>query len=113
MGESPVTNTANDPSADADPNAAPQKNKRGGRSTTVVGADLPKRSERTPDSANVDTPIPPTLSDAELNSMTKDEAQTAMGQVAFARQSAELDEATKARLKIDFDRLKNYLKSKK
>ena len=113
VGESPVTNTANDPSADADPNAAPQKNKRGGRSTTVVGADLPKRSERTPDSANVDTPIPPTLSDAELNSMTKDEAQTAMGQVAIARNSAELDDATKARLKVDFDRLKNYLKGKK
>jgi hypothetical protein len=49
----------------------------------------------------------------KLNSMTKDEAQTAMGQVAIARNSAELDEATKARLKVDFDRLKNYLKGKK
>ncbi|MEI6272936.1 MAG: hypothetical protein WCQ03_05630, partial [Phycisphaerae bacterium] len=62
---------------------------------------------------NVSTPIPPPLSETELNAMTKDELQTAMGKVAIARQSAEVDDDTKKRLKEEFDRLKNYLKGKK
>ena len=93
--------------------ASNQKSKRGGRTTTTGGNNLPKRSERTPDSANVDTPIPPPLSDEALNAMTKEEALAAMGLVAKARQSAEVDDATKARLKEDFDKLKIYLKGKK
>jgi hypothetical protein len=93
--------------------ASNQKSKRGGRTTTTGGNNLPKRSERTPDSANVDTPIPPPLSDEALNAMTKEEALAAMGLVAKARQSAEVDDATKARLKEDFDKLKLYLKGKK
>ena len=113
VGTPTATNTADAAISDADPDAAPLKNKRGARSTSVAGSDLPKRSERTPDSANVATPIPPPLSDTELNAMTKEEALTAMGIVAKARISAEVDDATKARLKEDFDKLKNYVKGKK
>ena len=93
--------------------ASNQKSKRGGRSTSTGGNNLPKRSERTPDSANVSTPIPPPLSDEALNAMTKEEAQAAISLVATARQSAEVDDATKTRLKEDFDKLKMYLKGKK
>ncbi len=111
-----ATNSSESTDANADENsseASNQKSKRGGRSTSTGGNNLPKRSERTPDSANVSTPIPPPLSDEALNAMTKEEAQAAISLVATARQSAEVDEATKTRLKEDFDKLKMYLKGKK
>ena len=111
-----ATNSSESTDANADENsseASNQKSKRGGRSTSTGGNNLPKRSERTPDSANVSTPIPPPLSDEALNAMTKEEAQAAISLVATARQSAEVDDATKTRLKEDFDKLKMYLKGKK
>ena len=114
--ETTTKNVSESTDANANENsseASNQKSKRGGRTTTTGGNNLPKRSERTPDSANVDTPIPPPLSDEALNAMTKEEALAAMGLVAKARQSAEVDDATKARLKEDFDKLKIYLKGKK
>jgi hypothetical protein len=116
--ETTTKNVSESTDANANENsseASNQKSKRGGRTTTTTtgGNNLPKRSERTPDSANVDTPIPPPLSDEALNAMSKEEALAAMGLVAKARQSAEVDDATKARLKEDFDKLKLYLKGKK
>ncbi len=114
--ETTTKNVSESTDANANENsseASNQKSKRGGRTTTTGGNNLPKRSERTPDSANVNTPIPPPLSDEALNAMTKEEAQAAISLVATARQSAEVDDATKARLKEDFDKLKIYLKGKK
>ena len=111
VGAQPAANSAQAESGETD--TATQKKNRSSRTTTSGTNDLPKRSERTPDSANVSTPIPSPLSDTELNAMTKDELQTAMGKVAIARQSAEVDDETKKRLKEEFDRLKNYLKGKK
>jgi hypothetical protein len=109
----PAANPSPTENTEDDSDTATQKKSRGSRTTTSGTNDLPKRSERTPDSANVSTPIPPPLSETELNAMTKDELQTAMGKVAIARQSAEVDDDTKKRLKEEFDRLKNYLKGKK
>jgi len=114
--ETTTKNVSESTDANANENsseASNQKSKRGGRTTTTGGNNLPKRSERTPDSANVNTPIPPPLSDEALNAMTKEEAQAAISLVATARQSAEVDDATKTRLKEDFDKLKIYLKGKK
>ena len=42
--------------------------------------------------------------------MTREEAMEAMGWIVMARQGAEVDDETKARLKEDFDKLTNYLK---
>jgi hypothetical protein len=109
----PAANPSPTENTEADSESATQKKSRSARTTTSGTNDLPKRSELTPDSANVSTPIPPPLSETELNAMTKDELQTAMGKVAIARQSAEVDDDTKKRLKEEFDRLKNYLKGKK
>ena len=103
-----TSDTANDTASDT----TTQKKTRGARTTTSVTNDLPKRSERTPDSANVATPIPEPLSDTELNAMTKDELQAAMAKVALARQSAEVNDQTKKFLKDEFDKIKNALKGK-
>ena len=92
---------------------AKPSNKRSLRGANTTSNELAKRSERTPDSANVATPIPEPLSDSALNAMTKEEAQAAISAVAIARNSAEIDDLTKARLKEDFDKLKIYLKGKK
>ncbi len=106
----PAVESESTDSQDAD--SRTPKSKRGGRSTATAGNDVPKRSERTPDSANVSTPIPPPLSDTEINAMTKAEAQDAMGRISIARNSAEVDDETKARLKDEFNRLKNYVRGK-
>lgn len=45
------------------------------------------------------------FSDAEIEAMSKAEAQTALGKVARARQSAGLDDAAKERLRTLFDKL--------
>jgi len=103
-----TSDNANDTASDT----ATQKKTRGARTTTSVTNDLPKRSERTPDSANVATPIPEPISDTELNAMTKDELQAAMAKVALARQSAEVNDQTKKFLKDEFDKIKNALKGK-
>ena len=52
-------------------------------------------------------------SDEALNGMTREEAMAAMGVIAKARLNTALDDANKARLKEEFDKLKNYLKSKR
>jgi Tfp pilus assembly protein PilN len=90
--------------------------RRGGRATRAGATkanDIPKRSERTPDSANHATPIPPALTDAEIDAMSKEEAQAAISKVAIARQSAEVDDDTKKRLKDEFDKLTKHLRGKK
>ncbi|MCE9619393.1 MAG: hypothetical protein K8R92_05755 [Planctomycetes bacterium] len=95
------------------PDSGTRRGSRGARSSTARPTDLPKRSERTPDSANVAAPIPPALSDTEINAMSKEEAQAAISRVAIARQSAEVDDETKKRLKEEFDKLTKHLRGKK
>ena len=106
------SNSAPTETSDTASDTTTQKKTRGARTTTSVTNDLPKRSERTPDSANVATPIPEPISDTELNAMSKDELQAAMAKVALARQSAEVNDQTKKFLKDEFDKIKNALKGK-
>lgn len=55
-------------------------------------------------SAEADPPPPP-LSENEINAMTKEEARDALMKVSKARQRADLDDATQARLKNEFNQL--------
>lgn len=66
---------------------------------------LARRSERTPGSAESTVPVPPPLTDEQIASMTKAEASEAASRVAKARREAAVDDATKARLKAEFDKL--------
>jgi hypothetical protein len=50
-------------------------------------------------------PVPPPLTDEQIASMTKAEASEAASRVAKARREAAVDDATKARLKAEFDKL--------
>jgi hypothetical protein len=58
-----------------------------------------------PGGSNEPEPPPPALTANEINAMSKEEARDALVRVSKARQRADLDDATKARLKVEFDNL--------
>ena len=55
--------------------------------------------------------IPESPTDNELAAMSKSEAKALLTKVAEARQMKDLDEETKNRLKVDFDRILTHMKS--
>jgi hypothetical protein len=86
--------------------------------TTAAGAgsaDAPTKAGRkprgalathgTPAGSNEPEPPPPALSANEINAMTKEEARDALVRVSKARQRADLDDATKERLRNEFNQL--------
>jgi hypothetical protein len=59
----------------------------------------------TPAGSNEPEPPPPALSANEINAMTKEEARDTLVRVSKARQRADLDDATKERLRNEFNQL--------
>ena len=55
--------------------------------------------------------IPESPTDNELAAMSKSEANALLAKVAKARKRTDLDEETKSRLKVDFDRILTHMKS--
>ena len=55
--------------------------------------------------------IPESPTNNELAAMSKSEAKALLTKVAEARQRKDLDEETKDRLKVDFDRILTHMKS--
>lgn len=97
--------------APADPNAKGRNaaNAGGGkgmrRASSATGGGLARRSERTPSSSDSAVPVPPPLTDEQIAAMSKAEASEAASRVAKARREASVDDATRARLKAEFDKL--------
>lgn len=56
--------------------------------------------------------IPPPVPEEELKAMSKSEAQALLGKLSKARQLPNLDDATKDRLREDFNRVLAYVKTK-
>lgn len=76
--------------------------------TPTRGARAPalgKRGNALGGGSNEPEPPPPPLTEAEVNKMTKAEAQAALTTVSKARQRADISDEVKARLKTEFEML--------
>ena len=101
----PKATTTEDPAAadaggkdSADPKAAA----RAARAGSGRGG-LATRSN--PGGSSEPEPLPPALTENEINQMSKEEARQTLGVVSKARSRADLDDEAKARLKREFDLL--------
>jgi hypothetical protein len=101
----PKATTAEDPAAgdagskDAtDPKAAARAARAGN-----ARSGLATRSN--PGGSSEPEPLPPALTENEINQMSKEEARQTLGVVSKARSRADLDDDAKARLKREFDLL--------
>ena len=86
----------------------------GVRSSSMLGssASAARRSDQTgARSSSGPAVIPESPTNNELAAMSKSEAKALLTKVAEARQRKDLDEETKDRLKVDFDRILTHMKS--
>ncbi|MFM7798335.1 MAG: hypothetical protein ACKPBA_05045, partial [Planctomycetota bacterium] len=58
-----------------------------------------------PGATNEPEPLPAPITENEINKMSREEARQALVTVSRARNRADIDDATKARLKSEFDLL--------
>jgi hypothetical protein len=84
---------------------------RGGRRGGLPGASGPTEASRRGRPAvgaaqPAEQPIPPALTQDQVDAMSRDEARDMLIKIAAIRQRDGLDEETSARLKKDFDMLK-------
>lgn len=96
----PVPEAGSVPSSGATPPPTP----------TAPAAPTPPPTPATPERAGSDigvpaNQVPPPLSQADIDAMSRREAQAALAAVSRARNIRDLDEATKARLRQEFDML--------
>jgi Tfp pilus assembly protein PilN len=85
-----------------------------GRSSSLIGssASAARRSDQTTARGSSGPAIiPESPTNNELSAMSKSEAKALLTKVAEARQRKDLDEETKVRLKLDFDRIITHMKS--
>lgn len=86
----------------------------GARSSSMLGssASPARRSDQASARGSAGPAvIPESPTDNELAAMSKSEANALLAKVAEARKRTDLDEETKSRLKVDFDRILTHMKS--
>ncbi|MSR19348.1 MAG: hypothetical protein EXS00_09370 [Phycisphaerales bacterium] len=91
--------------AEIDDGAAGHETRSGQRDTSGVVASGVARRGRTPSTATPGTVIPDPLTDQQITAMTQTEAREALGKIATARMMPGLDDATKKRLREEWDKL--------
>lgn len=60
--------------------------------------------------SGVNVEVPPPMTDEEISALSKSDALALLNRMAKARQSPSIDQATKDRLKADFDRLMQHIR---
>lgn len=81
----------------------PKASARAARAAGSSRSGLATRSN--PGATNEPEPLPAPLTENEINKMSREEARQALVTVSRARNRADIDDATKARLKTEFDLL--------
>lgn len=109
----PVDGAGTEPPSEADPVKPGASNDRGinrrPRPTETNPDGTPKPATPQPSVPKVD--VPAAFTDEELAAMTKDQAKELLAKIAAARQGPPLDPEIADRLKADFQRVLNRLKS--